>query len=150
MRIVESARRSAVGITPERTIGQAAEIMESSNVGALVVLDGERLVGIVTDRDIVRRGLARHVPADARIDAIMTSDVVTIDAEADVRDAYTVFRTHPIRRLPVTDHGRFVAMVTIDDLMMDLASDLSDLARPVTAEVLFGHRDAPTPVVVLS
>lgn len=149
MRIVDTARRSTVAIAPDRTLMDAAQLMEASNVGALVVLDGDRLVGIVTDRDLVRRGMARRLPGDARIDAVMTSDVVTIEADADLRAAFAVFRAHPIRRLPVVEGGRFVAMVTIDDLLMDLASDLSDLVRPVTAEVVFGHHDAPAPAVVL-
>ncbi|HYA68005.1 MAG TPA: CBS domain-containing protein, partial [Acidimicrobiales bacterium] len=80
---------------------------------------------------------------DARVDTVMTSDVVTVEAEADLHDVFAIFRTHAIRRLPVIRGGEFVAMVTVDDLVIDLAADLSDLARPITGEVLFAHRDAP-------
>ncbi len=65
MRTIEAVRRSGVGIGPERTIREAAQIMEQAGVGALAVIEGEHLVGIVTDRDLVRRGLARDLPADA-------------------------------------------------------------------------------------
>jgi signal-transduction protein with cAMP-binding, CBS, and nucleotidyltransferase domain len=145
MRVIEAVRRSGVGIGPERTIRDAARIMEEAGVGALAVIEGEQLVGIVTDRDLVRRGMARDLPADARIDAVMTAPVVTIDADADLHDTFVVFRTHAVRRLALVRAGQFVGMITVDDLLIDLAADLSDLARPVTAEVIFGHHDTPLP-----
>lgn len=148
MRAMEAIRRSAVGIQPERTIREAARIMERAGVGALAVVDGERLVGIVTDRDLVRRGLACDLPADARVDAVMSAPVVTLDADADLHDAFAVFRTHALRRLALVRAGRFVGMISVDDLVMDLAADLSDIARPVTAEVIFGHHDAPVPATI--
>ena len=75
----------------------------------------------------------------------MTSPVVTIDATADLHDAFGAFRTHGIRRLAVVRGDLFVGMITIDDLLVDVAADLSDLARPITAEVLFGHHDPAVP-----
>jgi signal-transduction protein with cAMP-binding, CBS, and nucleotidyltransferase domain len=148
MRTKEALRRSGIAIEPGRTIQVAAEIMEQTGVGALAIVDGDQLVGIVTDRDLVRRGLARGLAVDARVDAVMTAPVVTIDAGADLHDAFALFRIHALRRLAVVEDGQFVGMVAIDDLLMNLASDLSDLARPVTAEVLFGHHDSPVPATV--
>jgi CBS domain-containing protein len=145
MRTIEAVRRSGVGIDPDRTIRDAAAIMDQAGVGSLAVIDGHDLVGIVTDRDLVRRGLARGLAADARVDGVMTSPVVTISADADLHDAFALFRTHAVRRLAVVRDREFAGMITIDDLLMDLAADLTDLARPVTAEVLFGHHDSPVP-----
>jgi len=145
MRTIEAVRRSGVGIAPERSIQHAAEIMEQAGVGALAIVDGDRLVGIATDRDLVRRGLAKGMSSDARVDAVMTAPVVTIDADADLHDAFALFRTHAVRRLAVVRGAQFVGMITVDDLLVDLAADLSDLARPVTAEVLFAHHDSPVP-----
>jgi CBS domain-containing protein len=120
--------------------------MEQAGVGALAVVEGERLVGVVTDRDLVRRALARGLAPDARVDGVMSAPVVTIDADADLHDAFALFRTHGLRRLAVTRGGEFVGMISVDDLLVDLAADLADLARPVTAEILFAHRDASVPV----
>ncbi len=78
----------------------------------------------------------------------MSAPVVTIDADAELHDTFVMFRTHAVRRLALVRAGRFVGMITIDDLLVDLAGDLSDLARPVTAEVVFGHHDAPTPAAI--
>lgn len=145
MRTIDAIRRSGVGIGPERTVHEAASLMEQSGVGALAVIDGDRLVGIVTDRDLVRRVLARDLPSDARVDSAMTTPVVTIAADDDLHDAFALFRHHGIRRLAVERDGRFEGVIAVDDLLVDLAADLADLARPVTAELLFAHRDAAVP-----
>lgn len=145
MRTIDAVRRSGVGIRPEQTIREAAVLMEQAGVGSLAVIDGKNLVGIVTDRDLVRRGLARGLASDARVDGVMTSPVVTISADADLHEAFALFRTHAVRRLAVVRDEQFVGMTTVDDLLVDLAADLADLARPVTAEVLFAHRDSPVP-----
>lgn len=141
MRSIDALRRSAVGLGPAATIREAASLMDRTGVGALAVIDGETLVGIVTDRDLVRRALARDLSPDARVDAVMSAPVITIDAAADVHDAFAAFGSHAVRRLAVVDDGRFVGMITVDDLLMDLAADLSALAHPITGEVLFGHHD---------
>jgi CBS domain-containing protein len=145
MQVIEGIRRSGVGVRPEQTIREAATIMEQSGVGALAVVDGQHLVGLITDRDLVRRGMARNVPYDARIDSLMSTPVVTIDAQADLHDAFALFRTHGNRRLAVVQEGRFVGMITVDDLLINLAADLENLSRPVMAEAIFGHHDSPLP-----
>lgn len=144
-RTVEGLRRSGVGVEPDRSIRQAAAIMNDSGVGSLAVVEEDRPIGIVTDRDIVRRAVAEDIPMDARIDSVMSTPVITIDDDADIRGMFGQFRTHAVRRLVVVRNGRFLGMVTADDLLVDLAHDLADLARPVSAEVLFAHRDSPLP-----
>jgi CBS domain-containing protein len=146
MRTIEALRRSGVGIAPESTIHDVAVVMERSGVGSLAVIDGERLVGIVTDRDLVRRALANDLPTDSRVDGVMSGPVVTIDAESDLHEAFGLFRVNAVRRLAVVRDGQFVGMVTVDDLLIDLAGDLADLSRPVIAEVVFGHHDSRVPV----
>jgi CBS domain-containing protein len=147
MKTMKTLHRSGVGIGPERTVRDAAELMEQAGVGALGVIDHERLVGIVTDRDLVRRALARGLPADTRIDAVMTTPVVTIDADAEDHEAFHVFGTHGLRRLAVVgDGGAFVGIVSLDDMLIRLTDQLADLTRPITAEALFAHRDPPVPV----
>ena len=146
MRTIDAIRRSGIGVRPEQTVREAAQVMDHTGVGALAVVEGTRLRGILTDRDLVRRVLARGTPPDARVDAVMSSPVVSIDADADVHDAFALFRTHGIRRLAVVRDGQFVGMVTIDDLLVDVARDLVDLSRPISAEIAHAHRDSTLPV----
>ena len=143
MQAIDAVRRSAVGLNPEQTIHDAAVLMEQAGVGCLAILDGERLVGIVTDRDLVRRGLARGLSPEARVDGVMSTPAVTIAAEADLHDAFALFRTHAVRRLAVVQGEQLAGIIAVDDLLIDLVGHLSDLARPVTAEVLFAHHDSP-------
>jgi CBS domain-containing protein len=121
--------------------------MEYAGVGALAVVDGDRLAGIVTDRDLVRRAMAQGLPLDARVDAVMSTPVLTIDADDDLDAAFRIFRAHGIRRLAVVREEQFVGMVTIDDLLIDLAAHLTDLSRPVIAEVVFGEHESLVPSV---
>ena len=145
MRTIDAVRRSGVAIRPDQTIREAAVLMDGAGVGSLAVIEGSHLVGIVTDRDLVRRGLAHNRASDARVDGVMSSPVVTISADADLHDAFALFRDHAVRRLAVVRDEEFLGTVTIDDLLVNLAADLGDLARPVTAEVLFGHHDSSVP-----
>lgn len=147
MRTIDKVRRSGIGVEPTCTLKQAAALMDQAGVGSVAVVEHDHLIGIVTDRDLVRRGLARGLPSDARIDSVMTMPVVSISADADVHEAFACFRTHAVRRLAVVRDGRFVGMITVDDLLIELAADLTDLARPIEAEVFFAHRDAAVPAV---
>lgn len=147
MKVRDSLRRSAVAVTPEQTVRVAAEVMRSAGVGALVVVEDDRPIGIVTDRDLVTRSVAEGGPIDARVDSVMSAPLVTIGADEDLRRSFAMFRTHGVRRLVVVDGDTFAGTVSIDDLLIDLAGDLGDLARPVTAETIFGHHDAVVPAM---
>lgn len=148
MLVSQTLRRSAVAVAPDDTIRAAAGLMSAAGVGALAVVEGRRPVGIVTDRDLVRRAMASGMSLDARVDAAMSTPVHTISADADLHDAFAEFRQRAVRRLVVIDGGGdFAGMVSVDDLLIDLAADLHDLVQPVTAEVIFGHHDSPVPAV---
>jgi CBS domain-containing protein len=145
MRVRDGVRRSGITVESDETVQRSAAVMEEAGVGSLVVLDNGSIVGIVTDRDLVRRALARSLAPDARVDGVMSSPVVTIDADADLNTAYARFRDHAIRRLVVTVGDSVLGVLTVDDLLMNLSAQLADIARPVTAETIFGQRDAAVP-----
>lgn len=146
MKAIEAIRRSGVSIDANRTIRDAAVIMDEAGVGALAVVDGTRVVGIVTDRDLVRRAIAKSLPAGGRIDGIMSTPATTIAADADVAVAITLFKSKGVRRLVVERNGEFAGLLAIDDLLVDLANDLRSLTQPVVSEMLWPHRDAELPV----
>ena len=137
MRVIDATGRSGVAIADHRTVQAAAQIMDQAKVGALAVVDEEtHLIGIVTDRDIVRRAVAPGLPPETRVDKVMSSPVFSVSADADLHDAFALFRKHCVRRLAIVRDGEFVGMITVDDMLTDMASDLSDLARPIRAETL--------------
>lgn len=116
MHVIDAVTRSGVSIRSSATIMDAAKLMEQRGVGSLVVVDGGEPVGLVTDRDLVRRQTARRLAPDARVDEVMSSPLITIDAEADLRDAAHELDSHSIRHLVVTRKGGFVGVVTEGDL----------------------------------
>jgi len=147
MRVSDLAQRVPITLTANGTIRRAAELMETNGVGTIVIVDEDHFpAGIVTDRDIVRRAVARGLAGDSRIDGIMSAPVVTIDADADLRHAFDILESHAVRRLVVVRNSVLLGVLSVDELLVCLSSDLANLARPVTAELLFAHRDAPVPV----
>jgi CBS domain-containing protein len=148
MQVIEATRKPVVTIRAEASVAEAAALMDRRVVGALVVLDGDRPVGLVTDRDLVVRGLARGVPGDARVDSVMTTELVTLPADADLREALTTFYSHDFRRLPLVEDGRIAGMITMDDLVIDLVNDLGTLIGPVIGQVVFGTPQPQIPLRV--
>jgi CBS domain-containing protein len=146
MHAIEAARKSPATVACDHTITEAAETMDRRAVGALVVIESDgRPVGIVTDRDLVVRAVARRSSPDARVDSVMSTDLVTLAPDADLRDALKVFEDRAIRRLPLVAGEQLVGMLTMDDLVVDLTGDLLRLTRPIVGQVLFGHREPVAP-----
>ncbi len=150
MRVADVALRPAVTTTPGSSLTEVATLMAAQGVGCVVIVEHGSLLGVVTDRDLVVRGLARSVPTDTRVDAIMSMNVVAIDADADIREAISTFGHHAVRRMPVVEGHRVVGLVSLDDLMVSLAAAFGDCARGLNAQLLFPHASdlAPTPVAV--
>jgi signal-transduction protein with cAMP-binding, CBS, and nucleotidyltransferase domain len=138
VRAIEAIRKAPAVIEAGSSITDAARRMNDAVVGALVVVEGDRPLGIVTDRDLVIRAMTHGLPADARVDAVMSTELVTLDADADVRDAFRLVHAKAIRRLPIVEQGRLVGLISTDDLLINLAADLAELARPITGQVIFG------------
>jgi CBS domain-containing protein len=74
--------------------------------------------------------------------------VIALDADDDLRHAIALFAEHAVRRLPVVEGDRVCGMITLDDLVVDMAQDLAEATRPMAAQVLFGHPEPQPPVPV--
>ncbi len=145
MRVSESLRYAPVVVDVSTPLSEVARRMNETGVGAVLLTDrtaGPELVGIVTDRDLVLRGLARRLGPGARVDAVMTPDPVTLDAEDDARRVTETFATARFRRIPVVRQGRPVGLVSLDDVVLALSEDLVRVVRPVTAEVFVPHQES--------
>ena len=105
-----------VGVSYEQTVAEAARVMREAGVGAVLVVSGESLSGMVTDRDLVIRGLAEGAGPDSPVGPLCSEKLVGVDANADLADAERLIREHAVRRLPVIDSGQIVGMVSLGDL----------------------------------
>jgi signal-transduction protein with cAMP-binding, CBS, and nucleotidyltransferase domain len=150
MKVADISLRPAVTTLPGSTLADVAATMAQAGVGCVVIVEHGRLLGIVTDRDLVVRGVARGLPVDSRVDAVMSMGVIAIDHDADIRAAIASFGHHAVRRMPVVDGHRVVGLVSLDDLMVTLAGAFDACARGLTAQLLFPHAadEALAPVAV--
>jgi CBS domain-containing protein len=122
---------SPVCLSPQTTLPDAARQMDEHDIGDVLVVDNDKLVGMVTDRDIVVRAIAQgRDPSSTTLGEISTGDLVTVDADDQVSRAVELMREHAVRRLPVVEGGRPVGIVSIGDLAVeeDSTSALADIS----------------------
>jgi CBS domain-containing protein len=120
-----------VGVYYSQTIGETARIMRDTQVGAVLVVNEGALSGMVTDRDLVIRGLAEGEGPDSPVGPLCSGDLVGVAANAEVGQAEQLMREHAVRRLPVINEGQVVGIVSMGDLAIsaDTDSPLADVSR---------------------
>lgn len=134
----------------QATVTEAVRLMAEHNIGIVAVLDGDRLVGVFSERDVVRRVVHRGLdPAGTPVTEVMTVDLVVADADEDYQSAIGKMDRANIRHLPVVSGGRLLSMLSIRDLMrVDLESKgaeiqyLQEYLYQVPAEVARGRPPA--------
>jgi CBS domain-containing protein len=114
-----------VGVYYDQTVAEAARVMRDTGVGAVLVVNGDSLGGVVTDRDLVIRGLAESAGPDSPVGPLCTAKLVGVDAGADITDAEQLMRDNAVRRLPVIDDGQIVGIITLGDIAVSADSDSS-------------------------
>lgn len=114
----------------------AARAMEHNHIGAIFVQDGGRIVGVVTDRDLAVRALGRALdPETTMISDVMTPAPVTLRPTDTHDDAIRLMQERNVRRIPLVEGDRLVGVVTLDDLLLDEAAPLEELAAIVHAQI---------------
>jgi CBS domain-containing protein len=104
----------------DATAVDAARVMKEDDVGAVVITDGDQVHGILTDRDIVVRGIAEdRSPEEIKVGEIATTDLTALGPDDSIDYAIRQLREHHIRRLPVVEDGRPVGIISIGDLALE-------------------------------
>ena len=112
--ITDVMRPDFIEVAPEDTLGEVAERMTAVNVGAVAVKDSGRLIGILTERDLLKAMAARVHSSEARVRQWMTPDPVTVTAQTDVEEAARIMIDSGFRHLPVLDDdGRVAGIVSL-------------------------------------
>ena len=122
MKLREIMTRNVEAISADATLVEAADRMARLDIGFLPVIDSERVVGAVTDRDLVVRGLAEILdPKTTKVEEVMTRDLKTLSVDEDVEQAAKLMEEQQIRRLVVTDDdGGCVGVISLGDLSQKL------------------------------
>jgi CBS domain-containing protein len=102
-----------ITVAPEDTLGEVAEKMTAKNVGAVVVKDYGRLIGILTERDMLRAMAARVHTSDARVRLWMTADPITVSPDMDLDEAAQIMLDNGFRHLPVVDGDNVIGVASL-------------------------------------
>ncbi|ABS20955.1 CBS domain-containing protein [Bacillus cytotoxicus] len=112
-----------VQCTPLDNVYEAAVKMKEEEIGMIPVVDNNQIVGLVTDRDLVVRGIAEKHPGSNKITNVMTTNIVSVAPNDPVEKATELMARHQVRRLPVVENGVLVGMLALGDLATVEAAD---------------------------
>ncbi|KGK90744.1 MULTISPECIES: CBS domain-containing protein [unclassified Clostridium] len=139
MKVKDIMTKNVASLNPEDTVEHAAQLMKEYNIGSLPVCNEEKVIGIITDRDIAIRSSAEGENVQKQtVRDIMTSNPVTIKSDIDVEDAARIMSERQIRRLPVIESNNLVGMLSLGDVSVESGSNetageaLSNISEPST------------------
>jgi len=123
-------------IGPDATVFEALRSLADHNVGALVVLDGDDLVGIMSERDYARKViLLDRASKSTRVSEIMSTKVTTVEPTASIEACMEMMTERHFRHLPVMDDGRLVGMVSIGDVVRAMIADLAAMVEQLESYI---------------
>jgi CBS domain-containing protein len=137
MSIDRIMQRPVVTLPPEATCAEAATLMRDENIGAVVIAESGRPLGMVTDRDLVIRVIADGMEAGkTQLRDVMSGEPIFLGGERSIEQVIAAMGSLAIRRVPVVDEaGLLCGLVSMDDMLILLADQLGDLARVIRQEI---------------
>ena len=116
--------RPIVKVAPEISVLEAIKVLATENIGAAVVMSGDRLAGIFSERDYTRKVILKGRSSDTtRVEEIMTANVIVVNPRTKTRECMELMTEKNIRHLPVVDEWRVIGMVSIRDIVSDIIAD---------------------------
>jgi CBS domain-containing protein len=124
MKVSEVMSRDVQTVSPDQPVQEAASFMLTIDAGSIPVTEGDRLVGMITDRDIAVRGIARGYGPETPVRELMTDDLVVVRIDENIEEAATRMGEAQVRRLPVIDEDeRLCGIVSLGDLARESDDD---------------------------
>ena len=125
-------------IEPDAMVYDAIELMARKGVGALLVLEGEKLAGIISERDYTRKVILQGKSSrETMIRSIMTSPVICTDADQDIKKCMALMTSKDIRHLPVLENNRLVGVVSLGDLVRTIIAEQESEIRGLESYILY-------------
>ena len=113
-----------ISVRPEQTVLEAIKILAQENIGAAIVMSGERIAGIISERDYTRKVVLKGRSSDTtKVEEIMTPNVVVVSPRTKTRECMQLMTEKNFRHLPVVEEGRCIGMVSIRDIVSDIIAD---------------------------
>ena len=131
-KMLGEGRRAINSVHPDTSVTESVCQMNSENIGALLVMDGDKLTGIFTERDALNKVLAAGIdPVSTKISEVMTENPYCVDPSTTVEEAMSIVTNHRVRHLPILHNGSLVGLVSSGDLtrwlVEDEAGEIKDL-----------------------
>lgn len=105
---------------------EALQLMAEKNIGAVLVMDGERLAGIFSERDYARKGIIQGRKAKSTpVTEVMTANVITVTTDMSIEDCMNLFNSKRIRHLPVVEDGKVTGLLSIGDIVHAIIQEQS-------------------------
>lgn len=124
-RLLEAKGRHVWTISKDATVFDGLKLMGEKHIGSLVVVEGEQVVGIFTERDYARRvGPHGKRPEETPVAEVMTRDLITVAPNQTVNECMILMTDNHIRHLPVMDQGRLVGIISVGDVVKDVIEEL--------------------------
>lgn len=128
--ILQTKGQDVLTITPDTTVYEALTIMADRNVGALVVIDGETVAGIMSERDYARKVILHGKSSrEMQVSEIMTSRVYYVHPDQNVQDCMAQMTDKHVRHLPVLEQDRLVGIISIGDVVKTIMADQEDTIK---------------------
>jgi CBS domain-containing protein len=135
--ILDAKRTGLIAVPPDETVLRALELMAEHDIGAVIVLDADKPIGILSERDYARQVEPKGRTArETRVREIMTTIVMTVRPEDSVELCNTLMHRHRIRHLPVIEDGRAVGMLSIRDVLAELVVEEEERIHELETERL--------------
>jgi len=125
------------GVAPEETVYNALTLMAEKNIGAVLVLEGQDITGIFSERDYARRGILQgHLSRETAVREIMTAQVICIEPSATVDECMALMTDKRIRHLPVVERGTLLGVVSIGDIVRALVEEQRFMIKSLVSYVM--------------
>jgi len=142
MKVSEVMTENVQTVRPDQRVQEAASFMLSADAGSIPVAEGDRLIGIITDRDIAVRGIAKGYGPDTPVRELMSNDIICVRLDDDIEDAASKMSEAQVRRLPVVDGDeRLGGIVSLGDLSREADTDCASEALEGVSQPGGEHRE---------
>lgn len=138
MKVMDVMTQNVATVNRNDSVEKAAGLMSEYNVGSLPICENNKVVGVITDRDIALRSVAKREDNNIKVGDIMTSNPVVANKDMDIHDAARIMSERQIRRLPVIESNNLVGMLSLGDVSVESGSNetageaLSNISEPST------------------
>ena len=140
-------RKNVISIDSEMTVKDAATMMADANVGCVVIIRGNAPIGILTERDFVKRIISQEMDLATPLVDVMSFPLISVDCNDTVWEAAEIMKKNKIHKVPVEDQGKLVGIITATDIVKICSMGSDSQMRHVVDSILIRLKNSPHPIL---